>query len=45
VYKVDTYNNFRDDQGNQLRIGELQYVSKKGKQALSFADNVSAREV
>jgi hypothetical protein len=45
MYKVDTYNYFQDDQGNQLCIGELQYVSKKGKQALSFADNVPARDV
>jgi hypothetical protein len=45
VYKVDTCNNFQDDQGNKLRIGELKYVSKKGKQALSFADNVPAGDV
>ncbi len=45
VYKVETYNNFQDDQGNQLCIGESQYVSKKGKQALSFANNVPARDV
>jgi hypothetical protein len=45
VYKVDTYNNFQDDQGNQICTSELQFVSKKGKQALSFADNVPARDV
>jgi hypothetical protein len=45
VYKVDIYNNFQDDQGNKLCIGELKYVSKKGKQALSFVDNIPAREV
>jgi hypothetical protein len=45
MYEVDTYNNFQDDKGNQLCIGELQYVSKKGKQALSFANNVPARDV
>jgi hypothetical protein len=45
VYKVDTYNNFQDDQGNKLCIGKLKYVPKKGKQALSFADNVLARDV
>ncbi len=45
MYKVDTYNNFQDDQGNNFCIGELEYVSKKGKQALSFADNVPARDV
>jgi hypothetical protein len=42
---VDTYNNFQDDQGNKLQIGELNYVSKKGKSALSFVDNVPARDV
>jgi hypothetical protein len=45
VYKVDTYNNFQDDQGNKFRIGGSKYVSKKGKQALSFVDNVPARDV
>jgi hypothetical protein len=45
VYEVDTYNNFQDDQGNKLCIGELQYVSKKGKQALSFVNNFPARDV
>jgi hypothetical protein len=45
VYKVDTYNNFQDDQGNKVCIGELKYVSKKGKQALSFVDDVPARDV
>ncbi len=45
MYKVDTYNNFQDDQGNNLQIGELEYISKKGKQALSFVDNVPARDV
>ena len=45
MYQVDTSNNFQDDQGNKLCIGELKYVSKKGKQALSFADNVPARDV
>ncbi len=45
IYKVDTYNDFQDDQGNKLHIGELTYVSKKGKQALSFVDNVPARNV
>jgi hypothetical protein len=43
--KVDTYNDFQDDQGNKLCIGELKYVSKKGKQALSFVHNVPARDV
>jgi hypothetical protein len=45
VYKVDTYNGFQDDQGNKLCIGELKYVSKKGIQALSFVDNVPAKDV
>ncbi len=45
VYVVGTYNNFQDDQGNKLCIGELQYVSKKGKQALSYVDNVPTRDV
>jgi hypothetical protein len=45
VYKADTYINFQDDQGNKLCIGELKYVSKKGKQALSFVNNVPARDV
>ncbi len=42
---MDTYNNFNDDQGNQLQIGELNYASKKGKSVLSFADNVPARDI
>ncbi len=45
VYELDTYNNFQDDQGDKLCIGELQYVSKKGKHALSFVNNVPARDV
>jgi hypothetical protein len=45
VYKVDTYNNFQDDQGNKLCIVELKYVFKKGNRALSFEDNVPARDV
>jgi hypothetical protein len=44
VYEVDTYNNFQDDQGNKLCIGELKYIFKKGKQALSFVNNVPARD-
>jgi hypothetical protein len=42
---VDTHNNFKDNQGNQLQIGELNYASKKGKRVLSFADNVPARDI
>ena len=42
---MDTYNDFRDDQGNQLQIGELNYASKKGKSVLSFADNVPTRDI
>ncbi len=44
MYQVDTYNNFHDDQGNQLHIGELKYVTKYGKEALSFVDNVPSRD-
>jgi len=42
---VDTYNDFKDDQGNQLQIGELNYASKKVKSVLSFTDNVPARDI
>ncbi len=42
---MDTYNNFKDNQGNQLQIGELNYASKKVKRVLSFADNVPARDI
>ena len=42
---MDTYNDFKDNQGNQLQIGELNYASKKGKSVLSFADNVPARDI
>jgi hypothetical protein len=42
---VDTYNDFKDDQGNQLQIGELNNASNKGKRVLSFADNVPARDI
>jgi hypothetical protein len=42
---VDTYNDFQDNQGNQLQIGELNYGSKKGKCVLSFVDNVPARDI
>ncbi len=42
---MGTYNNFKDNQGNQLQIGELNYVSKKGKSVLSFTDNVPARDI
>jgi hypothetical protein len=41
---VDTYNDFKDDQGNQLQISELNYASKKAS-VLSFADNVPTRDV
>ncbi len=42
---MDTYNDFKDDQGNQLQIGELNYASKKDKSGLSFTDNVPARDI
>ncbi len=42
---MDTYNDFKDDQGNQLQIGELNYTSKKVKNVLSFTDNVPARDI
>jgi hypothetical protein len=45
VYQVDTSNNFQDDQGNQLCIGELKYVTKYGKEALSLVNNAPARDV
>jgi hypothetical protein len=45
VYQVDTYNNFQDDQGNQHHIGELKYVTKYGKEALSCVNHVPARDV
>jgi hypothetical protein len=35
----------QDDQGNQLHIGELKYVTKYGKDSLSFVNNVPARDV
>ncbi len=45
MYQVDIYNNIQDDQGNQLHVGELKYVTKYGKEALSFVNNVPARDV
>ncbi len=45
MFQGDTYNDFKDDRGNQLQIGELNYASKKGKSVLSFADNVPARDI
>ncbi len=42
---MDTYNDFKNNQGNQLQIGELNYASKKGKSGLSFTDNVPARDI
>jgi hypothetical protein len=45
MYQVDTYNDFQDEQGNQLHIGELKYVTKYGKEALSFVKNDPARDV
>ncbi len=36
---------FKDDQGNQLQIGELNYVSKKGKSVFLFTDNDPARDI
>ncbi len=42
---MNTYSDFKDEQGNQLQIGELTYVSKKGKSVLSFTDNVPARDI
>ncbi len=45
MYQVDIYDKIQDDQGNQLHIGELKYVTKFGKEALSFVDNVPTRDV
>ena len=42
---MDTYNDFQDEQGNQLQIGELTYGSKRVKSVLSFTDNVPARDI
>ncbi len=45
IYQVDTYNDFQDDQGNKLHVGELRYVTKYGKEALSFVNHVPASDV
>jgi hypothetical protein len=45
MYQFDTYNDFQDDKGNKHCIGELKYVTKEGKQTLSFVDNNPTRDV
>ncbi len=45
VSKEDMWNNFKDEHGHRLNIGRLMYVTKHGKQAFSFVNHISLRNV
>jgi hypothetical protein len=45
VCQVDTWNDFADEDGNKLNIGELKYETKHGKFFPSFVHHVPARNV
>jgi hypothetical protein len=45
VCQVDTWNNFVDEDGNKLNIGELKYQTKHGKLFPSYVHHVPPRNV
>jgi hypothetical protein len=45
VCQVDTWNDFIDEDGNKLNIGELKYQTKHGKFRPSYVHYVPARNV
>ncbi len=45
MYQVDTWEDMKDDSGNTLNIGKLEYKTKHGKKPGSFLDKVFPRDV
>ncbi len=42
---MDTWNDFFDDSGNRLNLGQLKFQTKHGKICPSYVDHVPARNV
>jgi hypothetical protein len=45
MYKADSWEDMKDDAGNTLHIGKLEYKTKYGKKPDSFWDQVFPRDV
>jgi hypothetical protein len=45
MYQVDSWEDMKDDAGNTLNIGKLEYKTKHGKKPGSFLDKVFPRDV
>ncbi len=45
MYQADSWEDMKDDAGNNLNIGQLEYKTKHGKKPGSFLDEVFPRDV
>ncbi len=45
MYQTDSWEDMKDDAGNTLNIGKLEYKTKHGKKPSSFLDEVIPRDV
>jgi hypothetical protein len=45
MYQADSWEDMKDDAGNTLNIGKLEYETKHGKKPGSFLDEVFPRDV
>jgi hypothetical protein len=45
MYQADSWEDMKDDAGNTLNIGKLEYKTKHGKKPGSFLDEVFPRDV
>jgi hypothetical protein len=45
MYQVDSWEDMKDEAGNTLNIGKLEYKTKHGKKPGSFLDEVFPRDV
>jgi hypothetical protein len=45
MYQADSWEDMKDDAGNTLNIGKLEYKTKHGKKPGSFLDKVFPRDV
>jgi hypothetical protein len=45
MYQANSWENMKDDAGNTLNIGKLEYKTKHGKKPGSFVDKVFPRDV
>ncbi len=45
MYQADSWEDMKDDAGNTLHIGKLEYITKHGKKPGSFWDQVYPRDV